>query len=66
MKKEYDFSNGECSKFYKPNLKLNFPVYLDDDAFDFVNKVAKTKKTNISFVGNQLIHSDMQIAETVN
>jgi len=30
MKKEYDFSKGERGKFYKPNVKLNIPVYLDD------------------------------------
>ena len=65
MKKEYDFSNGERGKFYKPETKLNLPVYLDDEVFTFVNKVAKAKKSNISFVVNQLIHSDMQIAETI-
>ena len=65
MKKEYDFSNGERGKFYKPNLKLNLPIYLDDVAFEFVNKVAKSKKKEISFIVNQLIHSDMHIAETI-
>ena len=62
---EYDFSNGERGKFYKPNLKLNLPIYLDDVAFEFVNNVAKSKKKEVSFVVNQLIHSDMHIAETV-
>jgi len=65
MKKEYDFSNGVRGKFYKPNLKLNLPIYLDDVSFEFVNKVAKSKKKEISFVVNQLIHSDMHIAETI-
>ena len=65
MKKEYDFSNGERGKFYKPNIKLNLPVYLDDEVYTFVNEVAKAKKSNISFVVNQLIHSDMQIAKTI-
>ncbi len=65
MKEEYDFSNGERGKFYKPDTKLNLPVYLDEEAFTFVKKVAKAKKSNISFVVNQLIHSGMQIAETI-
>ncbi len=65
MKKEYDFSNGVRGKFYKPNLKLNLPIYLDDVSFEFVNKVAKSKKKEISFVVNQLIHSDIHIAETI-
>ncbi len=66
MKKEYDFSKGERGKFYKPNLKLNLPIYLDEDVFTFVNKIAKSKNIETSFVVNQLIHSDMQIANTIN
>lgn len=65
MKKEYDFSKGERGKFYKPDVKLNLPVYLDDEAFNFVKAVATSKKSSISLVVNQLIHSDMQIAEEV-
>lgn len=28
MKPEYDFSNAERGKFYRPNARLNLPVYL--------------------------------------
>ena len=66
MKKEYDFSQGERGKFYKPNVKLNIPVYLDDDVFVFINNIAKEKESDISLIVNQLIHSDMQIAKTIN
>ena len=66
MKKEYDFSKGERGKFYKPNVKLNIPVYLDDDVFVFVNNIAKEKESDISVIVNQLIHSDIQIAKTVS
>ena len=66
MKKEYDFSHGERGKFYKPNIKLNIPVYLDDDVFIFVNNIAKEKESDISLIVNELIHSDMQIAKTIS
>ena len=66
MEKEYDFSKAEVGKFYKPNAKLNIPVYLDDDVFAFVIKVAEVKKLDLSTVVNQLIHSDMQIAKTIS
>ena len=66
MKNEYDFSKGERGKFYKPNVELNIPVYLDDDVYVFVNKIAKEKKSDISLIVNQLIHSDMQIAKTIS
>jgi len=31
MKKEYDFSKGQRGKFYKPDIKLSLPVYIDQD-----------------------------------
>jgi len=30
MRKEYDFSKGERGKFYRPDVELNIPVYLDE------------------------------------
>ncbi len=65
MEKEYDFSKAERGKFYRSDIKLNLPVYLDEKAFDFVNKIAKKKKTDVSDVVNDLIHSDMKLAEVI-
>ena len=31
MKKKYDFSKGERGKFYRPDIQLNLPVYLEPD-----------------------------------
>ncbi len=44
MKKEYDFSKGIRGKFYKPDLQLNVPIYLDPEAYSFVERVAKKHK----------------------
>lgn len=65
MKKEYDFSEGERGKFYKPDLKLNLPIYLDPETRSFIEKIAKKKNTDLSTVVNDLIKTDMQIAEFV-
>lgn len=48
MKKEYDFSKGTRGKFYRKNLKFNLPVYLDDDNLQFIEKIAKKKKADLS------------------
>ena len=48
MKKEYEFSKAERGKFYRPDIKLNLPVYLDDEAFAFVDTIAKMKNNLIS------------------
>ncbi|MEW6358045.1 MAG: hypothetical protein AB1696_17050 [Planctomycetota bacterium] len=65
MKKEYDFSKGERGKFYRPGLKLNLPVYLDAEVLAFVQSIAKKRKTDLSSVVNQLLRSDMKLAETL-
>ena len=65
MKKEYDFSKAKRGKFYRTDLKLNIPIYLDDKALTFVDSIAKRKNKNVSSVVIQIIHSDMQLAETI-
>jgi hypothetical protein len=35
MKKEYDFSKGERGKFYRPDVRLNLPVYLEPDLREY-------------------------------
>ncbi len=65
MRKEYDFSKGEKGKFYKPKLELKIPVYLDASAFTFINKIAKRKNKDVSSVVNQIIHSDIQLTESL-
>ena len=65
MKKEYDFSKGERGKFYRPDVKLNLPVYLEEEVFTFVQRIAKRRKTDLSSVVNQLLRSDMKLAETL-
>ena len=66
MKDEYDFSGGERGRFHKENAEFNLPVYLNADVLGFVRNIAEKKNCDISFVVNQLIHSDMQVAETAN
>jgi len=63
MRKEYDFSKGERGKFYRPNAKLNLPVYLDEEVLAFVQRIARRRKSDLSSVVNQLLRGDMQVAE---
>ncbi len=65
MKKEYDFSKGERGKFYKPDAKLNLPVYLDFEAYSFVEKIAEKKQKDVSTIVNNLIKTDKKIADMV-
>ncbi len=58
MNKEYDFSKGGRGKFYKPDVKLNIPVYLDSVAYSFVEKIAEKKQEDVSTIVSNLIKTD--------
>ncbi len=65
MKANYDFSKAERGKFFRPNIKLNIPIYLDDKSFAFVDGIAKKKKKDISYIVNHIIKSDMHLIEAM-
>jgi hypothetical protein len=65
MKKEYDFSKGTRGKFYKAKVRLNLPVYLDSDVQKFVEQIANNRKSDVSSVVNQLLKSDIKLAQTM-
>lgn len=63
MREEYDFSKGERGKFFRPDLKLNVPAYLDEEVSAFVDTIASRKGVDRSSVVNELLRGDMKIAE---
>ena len=65
MREEYDFCKGERGKFFRPEMKLNIPIYLDDEVSAFVEKIALKKGVDRSSVVNELLKSDMKIAEVM-
>jgi hypothetical protein len=65
MKPEYDFSNAERGKFYRPNSRLNLPVYLDDDVRDYLAGKAKSKGVEVNEIVNDLLRKDIEIIEGV-
>lgn len=67
MRPEYDFdySTAVRGKFHRPGLKLSLPVYLDPEAMDFVQRIARKKKTDISTVVNKLIFTDKHLAQVI-
>ena len=65
MKKQHDFSQAERGKFYRPDAKLNLPVHLDQEVLAFVQRIAEKREADLSAVVNQLIRSDMQLADAM-
>jgi len=65
MRKEYDFSKGERGKFYRPDMKLNTPIYLEEEVLTFVKKIATKKGIDQSSVVNELLKGDIKLAEAM-
>ncbi len=65
MRKEYDFSKGQRGKFYRRGAELNLPVYLDKEVRKFVEGIADKKKRDVSTVVNDLLKSDIRLAEAI-
>jgi len=66
MKKEYDFSNVERGKFYRPNLRLNPPIYLEKHVADFVRKFARKKRLDAQTAVNRLLREKKALIRSVH
>ncbi len=62
---EIDFSQGVRGKFFRPDLKVNLPVYLDEDAQRFLSAIASRKGVAVSDVANDLLKKDIAILEAM-
>jgi hypothetical protein len=65
MRKEYDFSKGERGKFFHRDMKLNIPIYLEDQISQVVEKIASKKGIDRSAVVNALLKEDIKNMETM-
>ena len=61
MRKEYDFSKGERGKFYRPDVELNVPVYLEPDVAKFVREFAKAKNVDVESIVNDWLRQDIAL-----
>lgn len=65
MRKEYDFSKGEKGKFYRPDINLDIPIYLDEEVPTIVEKIASKKGVDRSSVVNELLKGDIKLAKAM-
>jgi hypothetical protein len=65
MRKEYDFSKGQRGKFCRLGMKLNIPIYLDEEVSAFVEKIASKRGIDRSSVVNELLRGDIKLAEAM-
>ena len=65
MPEGIDFANGIRGKFYRPNVTLNLPVYLDADVPAYVTVIASKKGVARSELANDLLKKEIAILEAV-
>ena len=65
MPAEIDFSSGVRGKFYRPNAKINLPVYLDAEVQAYLADIASRKGVPVSDLANDLLKRDIAIIEAV-
>ncbi len=65
MKDEYDFSNAQRGRFYRPDTELKLPVYLDQDIETWFAEKAKAKGVNLQSLVNDLLRKDISLIEEV-
>ena len=65
MKSEYNFLNAEQGKFYHPDATFHYPIYLEPDVDNFLNKIASEKNIDIQILVNELLRNNIKMIQTV-
>lgn len=64
MNKEYDFTNAEQGKFYKPIEELDIPIYLDKEIYQyFIDNKKNSSNYSLNEIVNSLIKKDIEISK---
>ena len=61
MKAKYDFSKAVHGKFFQPNTKLTFPIYLDPDIEKSLAQLAERKHTDVEKLVNDWLRANLQL-----
>jgi hypothetical protein len=63
MPAEIDFSGGVRGKFYRPEVSISLPVYLDADVQAYLVALAARKRVPLSELTNELLNKEIAILE---
>lgn len=65
MKDKYDFSKGQQGKFYREDVVLKIPIYLDDDLVAFIEEYAKEKKVDLQTAVNEILRHNKEMLQAL-
>jgi hypothetical protein len=64
MKDEYDFTNAERGKFYRPDAQMRLPIYLDTEVEKHLAQLAVRKGEPIDKSVNGLLRREIELIES--
>ena len=65
MKEEYDFSNAERGKFYRPDAVFHAPVYLEPDVDEYLTQLAESRQIDMQDLVNEWLRAAIRLFDTV-
>ena len=65
MEQEFDFSNGERGKFFRPNAEVRLPIYLNAEVQTYLAEHAAQKGVPLGEMVNALLKHEIEIIESV-
>ena len=65
MPAEIDFSGGVRGKFFKPDARLNVPLYLEPQVQAYLAERAQAKGIGYTQLVNDLLKKDIELIEAV-
>jgi hypothetical protein len=65
MKPEYDFSQAEQGKFYHPQAKLQYPIYLESDIDEFFRQIAQEKEIDVQVLVNEWLRNNIKLIQSI-
>jgi hypothetical protein len=63
MKPEYDFTNAERGKFFRPGVQIRVPIYLDVDVQSYFSKRAAQEEIPLDDLVNSLLRHEIPSAK---
>lgn len=63
MPDDIDFSQGLRGQFYRADMTLNLPVYLDDEVQTRLARLATAKGVELSELANALLRKDLELID---
>ena len=65
LDKEVDFSKGVRGKFYRKDMKLRIPVYLDERLLGNLAEIAERKGKNLDDLVSDVLKKELAIVEAL-